>query len=130
MLRATVAASLLVSVLACASHGSRRPLAADLPRGVRMSEVCGDGDPIPRLRVYGMDAHGAALPDAAVEIRDGGQVIAEGRSDGDGAALFALEARQYTVAWERRGFVAPVPFAVRTKRGCEVQVVIQSEPVG
>jgi hypothetical protein len=127
-----VAAALAVPVLACASSGGRqRPVAgAVLPHGVRLSEVCGDGDPVPRLRILGMDAHGAALPDAAVEIREGSRVITEGRADEDGATLFALEARQYTVAWERRGFAAPAPFAVRTRRGCEVQVVIQAEPVG
>jgi hypothetical protein len=129
MLRAT-AAGLLLVFTACASSGGRRPIDADLPQGVRLSEVCGEGDPIPRLRVLGMDAHGRGLDDADVEIREGSRLVTEGRVDEDGSALFAVEARSYTVVWQRRGFVSPRPFPVRAKRGCEVQVVVQAEPVG
>jgi hypothetical protein len=130
MLRTTTAGGLLLVMTACASGGGRRPVAAELPRGVRLSEVCGEGDVIPRLRVRGMDAHGAALSDAEVEIRDGPRLVTGGRVDEDGTALFAVEARRYTVVWQRRGFVPPGPFPVLAKRGCEVQVVVQAEPVG
>jgi hypothetical protein len=130
MLRATAAAALLVPVLGCASAAGRRPVDAALPHGVRVSEICGEGDPIPRVRILGMDARGAALPDAEVEIREGPRLVTEGRADEDGGTLFALEARQYTVVWQRRGFVSPAPFPVRAKRGCEVQVVVEAEPVG
>jgi hypothetical protein len=128
MLRATASAGLLLSLLACASGEGRRPVAADLPPGVRLSEICGDGDPMPRVRVLGMDSQGAALADADVEIRDGARLVTGGRADEDGAALFALEARRYTVVWQRRGFQPPGPFPVRARRGCEVQVLVQAEP--
>ena len=125
-----MAAGLLMALAGCASGGGRRPVAASLPQGVRLSEICGEGDPIPRLRVLGMDTHGAALDGADVEIRQGPRVVTGGRADEDGSALFAVEAREYTVVWQRRGFVSPGPFPVRAKRGCEVQVVVEAEPVG
>jgi len=96
-----------------------------LPAGVRVSEICGEGDPIPRLRVLGIDPMGRALPDAVVEISEGNRIIAEGKADEDGSVLFALQATPYTLAWELRGFVSPPPFRVRPKSGCEVRVVIE-----
>jgi hypothetical protein len=120
--------SLLLLLPACASSsgGRARPSAGEpLPPGVRISEVCGDGDPMPRLRVFGVDPMGDGLAGALVEIRQGSRIVTEGKSDREGAVLFALEATRYTVAWQLRGFVAPAPFPVRAKKGCEVHVVIQ-----
>jgi hypothetical protein len=124
--RAIAAGLSAALLLACASAGQRRPAAGgDQPPGVRGSEVCGDGDPIPRLRVYGVDPSGDGLAGATVEIWEGQRSIARGRTDQEGAALFALEATLYTLEWELRGFIPPPPFRVRAKSGCEVQVVIE-----
>jgi hypothetical protein len=122
----TLAVGLTVILVGCASAGKPRPSAgAALPRGVEISEICGDGDPMPRLRVSSIDPAGDGLPGASVEILEGSRIVTEGKADREGSVLFALEARQYTLAWELRGFVAPAPFPVRAKKGCEVQVVIQ-----
>src|SRR5687768_7216743 len=107
------ASSLVLLLMACASAGkSRSATEVALPRGVQISEVCGDGDPMPRLRVLGIDPLGDGLPGAVVEVRQGGRIVTEGKSDRAGAVLFALEATQYTLAWQLRGFVPPAPFPV------------------
>ena len=121
-----MAVGMVVLLAGCASAGKpTKSSGTALPHGVEISEICGDGDPMPRLRVSSVDPAGDGLPGASVEILEGSRIVTEGKADREGSVLFALEARQYMLAWELRGFIPPPPFPVRAKKGCEVQVVIQ-----
>jgi hypothetical protein len=127
---ASCAAVALVLAGACAS-AEKHPGpggVGEVAPGVHVSDVCGDPDPIPRVRVRAVDPGGQGLPGALVEIRQKGAPIAEGKADEEGAALFALRAAEYTVAWSLAGFEPPAPVRVRGRAGCEILVVFTPRP--
>jgi hypothetical protein len=128
---ALVLAAALTLAGGCAS-ADRHPRAeavGDAPPGAHVSDVCGDPDPIPRVRVRGVDERGDGLAGAAIEIRERkGGGLTQGKADQEGDALFALRPVEYTVSWSLAGFDPPGPVRVRAREGCEVVVVFTPRP--